>query len=79
MNNAIYQLRHVELEPGLAAKLYPFINAYRPHEPVRTWRDLQDEGLDKIEEESLMDIIEDQYLAEKESEEICVSKSTCER
>jgi len=71
MNNAIYQLRHVELEPELAAKLWPFTAAYRPHDPIPTWRDLQAQGLEKIEEESLMDIIEDQYLAEKESDEEC--------
>jgi hypothetical protein len=60
------QLRYTELNPELAAKLWPFIQARRPHEDPPTWRDLQAQGLEKIEEDSLMDIIEDQYLAELE-------------
>ena len=64
MKNNIYDLRYVQLEPALAAKLFPFVNAYRPHDPAPTWQELKASGLEKIEEESLMDIIEDQYLAE---------------
>jgi hypothetical protein len=72
------QLRYTELNPELAAKLWPFIQARRPHEDPPTWRDLQAQGLEKIEEDSLMDIIEDQYLAEKEteSEEECAAFRT---
>lgn len=66
MSDAIYQLRHEQLDPALVAKLFPFVNAYRPHDPAPTWRELRDSGLEKIEDESLMDIIEDQYLAEQE-------------
>jgi hypothetical protein len=66
MNNKIYQLRQVELEPGLAAKLWPFINARRPLSDPPTWRDLQAQGLEKIEEDSLLDIIIDQHEYEKE-------------
>ena len=64
MKNNIYDLRYVELEPALAAKLFPFVNSYRPHDKPLSWRELKDEGLEKVEKESLMDIIEDQYLAD---------------
>ena len=64
MKNNIYDLRYVELEPALAAKLFPFVNSYRPHDTPSNWRELKEEGLERIEEESLMDIIEDQYLAD---------------
>jgi hypothetical protein len=66
MNNAIYQLRHVELEPELAAKLWPFTNAWRPFDETPTWRELREEGLEPLVEDSLMDIIVDQYEYDKE-------------
>jgi hypothetical protein len=69
MKDTIYNLRTVELDPALAAKLFPFINARRPHDPAPSWREFKENGIDRIEDESLMDIIEDQYLAERESEE----------
>lgn len=69
MNNTIYNLRHVELDPALAAKLFPFINSYRPHDPAPSWQELRASGLEKVEEESLMDVIMDQREFEKESEE----------
>ena len=62
----IYQLRQVQLDPKDAALLWRFTAAYRPHDQPLTWRDLRDSGLEKVEDESLMDIIEDQYLAEQE-------------
>jgi hypothetical protein len=65
MSNNIYNLRNVELDPTLAAKLHPFINARRPHDPAPTWRELKADGLEKVDEDSLMDIIEDQYLYDK--------------
>jgi hypothetical protein len=64
MTQTIYNLRHVELDPSLAAKLFPFTNAYRPHDPIQNWRELRDSGLDKVEEDSVMDVIRDQYEAE---------------
>ena len=64
MKNDIYNLRYVELEPALAAKLFPFVNSYRPPDPAPTWQELKASGLERIEEESLMDVIEDQRLAE---------------
>jgi hypothetical protein len=66
MNNTIYQLRQAELDPALAAKLFPFTNAYRPHDPPPTWQELKAQGLEKVDEDSLMDIIIDQYEYEKE-------------
>lgn len=65
MSDTIYQLRHAELDPRDAAILWRFTNAYRPHDCVQTWRELR-EDYDPIEEESLMDIIIDQYEAETE-------------
>jgi hypothetical protein len=78
MTDIYNQLRYTELNPELAAKLYPFINAYRPHDQPPTWQELKASGLEKIEEDSLMDIIADQYEAEKEaeSEEECAAFRT---
>ena len=69
MNDTIYNLRHVELDPALAAKLFPFINSYRPHDPAQTWQELRAQGLEKVEEESVMDVVRDQREFEKESAE----------
>lgn len=60
MNN-IHDIRNTELSPKDAALLWRFTTAYRPHDPIETWRDLRDSGLEKVEDESLMDIIIDQY------------------
>ena len=67
MSDKIYQLRNIELDPTVAAKLWPFTQAYRPHDPAPTWRDFKADGIDKVDEESLMDIIVDQYESERES------------
>jgi hypothetical protein len=69
MSNAIYEARLRELSPKDAALLWRFTAAYRPHDQPPTWQALKASGLEKIEEDSLMDIIEDQYEAEKESAE----------
>jgi hypothetical protein len=66
MNNTIYNLRNVELDPAVAAKLFPFINAYRPHDTAPTWREFKEDGVDKVDKESLMDIIIDQREYDKE-------------
>jgi hypothetical protein len=66
MRNEIYQLRHIELDPSDAAKLWPFTQAYRPHDSIPTWQEFKADGIDKIEEESLMDVIIDQYECEEE-------------
>jgi hypothetical protein len=62
----VYDLRHERLDPALAAKLFPFVNAYRPHDPAPTRTDLKDAGLDRIEDESFWDLIEEQNEAMKE-------------
>jgi hypothetical protein len=66
MKDTIYKLRNVELDPALAAKLFPFTNAYRPHDPAPTWQELKAQGLEKVDEDSLMDIIIDQHEYDKE-------------
>ena len=38
----IYYLRHVELDPKLALQLSPFINSWRPHDPIPTKDELGD-------------------------------------
>lgn len=65
--STVYELRHQRLDPSVAAKLFPFVNAYRPHDAVPTRTDLKDAGLDRIEDESFWDMIEDQYEAMKEA------------
>lgn len=70
MSNAIYEARFKELDPKDAALLWKFTSAYRPHDQPPTWQELKASGLERIEEDSLMDIIEDQYLSERESEEV---------
>ena len=32
----IYYLRHAELDPKLALQISPFINSWRPHDPIPT-------------------------------------------
>jgi hypothetical protein len=62
----ILELRDTELSAELAAKLWPFTQAYRPHDSIPTWQEFKADGIDKIEEESLMDVIIDQYECEEE-------------
>jgi hypothetical protein len=64
--STIYNLRHEQLDPALAAKLFPFINAYRPHDSALSRTELKDSGLERIEEESFWDEITDQHEAMKE-------------
>jgi hypothetical protein len=66
MNNKIYDIRQKELSPKEAALLWRFTAAYRPHDPAPTWQELKAQGLEKVDEDSLMDIIIDQYEYEKE-------------
>jgi hypothetical protein len=60
-NHQIYQLRHVELDPRVAAKLWPFINSYREHDPVQHWRELRADGNEPIEKESALDELNEHY------------------
>ena len=61
MQTTIYDLRHEVLDPALAAKVFPFVNAYRPHDEVPNRTYFKEEGLDRVEDESLMDLIVEQY------------------
>lgn len=65
----ICYLRHTELQPEVAAKLWPFINAYRDHDPAPNWREYKADGIDRIEQESLLEIIRDQHESVTECEE----------
>jgi hypothetical protein len=61
-NHQIYQLRQVEMDPKVAAKLWPFINAYRPHDSVQSWRELRAEGYEPVEKDSALDERNDHYF-----------------
>jgi hypothetical protein len=61
-NHQIYQLRSIELDPTVATKLWPFINAYRPHDSVQSWRELRAEGYEPIEKDSTLDELNDKYF-----------------
>jgi hypothetical protein len=38
----------------MQAKLWPFLNAYRPHDEVETWKDLRENGLEPVEKQSVV-------------------------
>jgi hypothetical protein len=60
-NHQIYQLRHVELDPQVVAKIWPFVNAYRPHDPIVSWRELRADGNEPIEKDSALDELNEHY------------------
>jgi len=47
-------LRSVTLPDEMQAKLWPFLNAYRPHDEVETWKDLRENGLEPVKSESVV-------------------------
>lgn len=47
-------LRSVTLPGEVQAKLWPFLNAYRPHDEVETWKDLRENGLEPVEKQSVV-------------------------
>ena len=63
MNNKLYTARHTELDPHEAALLWRFTQAYRPHDPAPTWRELKAQGLERIDEDSVIDSVRDQLAA----------------
>ena len=63
-NHQIYPLRNVELDPALAAKLWPFTNAYRPHDGIETWRELRT-VYNPIEKDSALEELNDYYFEQK--------------
>ena len=66
MSDKIYDIRYKELSAKEAALLWRFTAAYRPHDPAPTWQELKAQGLEKVDEDSLMDIIIDQHEHDKE-------------
>ena len=64
------EARFQELEPGELTLLWRFTQAQRPHDPAPTWRELRDEGCERIEDESLLDLIIDQYEYEQADKEL---------
>ena len=67
MNNKIYEIRNTELSAKDAALLWRFTAAWRPLDEIESWRELRNRGLEPVEKESLMDIIQDQYEYDKEN------------
>jgi hypothetical protein len=66
MSNMIHDIRFKELSPKEAALLWRFTAAYRPHDPAPTWQEFKEAGVEKVDKESLMDIIIDQREYDKE-------------
>lgn len=63
MNNKLYTARHTKLDPHETALLWRFTQAYRPHDPAPTWRELKAQGLERIDEDSVIDSVRDQLAA----------------
>ena len=57
-NHHIYLLRHSQLDERLALMLSPFISSYRPHDPIPSLEELQEERVNQTHL-SLKDIIHD--------------------
>jgi hypothetical protein len=51
-------LRSVTLPDEMQAKLWPLLNAYRPHDEVETWKDLRENGLEPVKSESVVSELE---------------------
>jgi len=60
--SSLYYLRECELEPEVAAKLAPFINAWRPHTRAPHSYELKEAGYVRIEKETFMDDLEEDYF-----------------
>ena len=56
----LYDLRNEDLGE-LATVLNPFIQAYRPHSKPKTWREYKKEGIKKMDPETVVDVIYDQW------------------
>lgn len=57
----LYEWRNRDLGE-LAPKLYPFINAYRPHSKPQSWQDLKKAGYKRIIKDSFVDELEEVYF-----------------
>ena len=60
--SSLYALRDCDLGADLAPKLYPFIQAYAPFQPLPTPAELRAEGYVKIEEMSFLEECEEIYF-----------------
>lgn len=65
MVTKLEEARSKELDPAEVALLWRFTQAYRPHDTPPTWQELKANGLTKMDEDSLLDIIIDQYEGAK--------------
>jgi hypothetical protein len=59
--SSLYHLREKELPSELAAKLAPFINSWKPFQPLPTPAELRAEGYEKVEEMSFLEECEMVY------------------
>ena len=59
---SLYYLRETELPSELAAKLAPFINSWKPFQPLPTPAELRAEGYVKVEEISFLEECEEVYV-----------------
>jgi hypothetical protein len=64
------EARFQELEPGELTLLWRFTQAHRDHDTPPTWQELKANGLTKIDEDSLLDLIIDQYEYEQADKEL---------
>jgi len=66
MVTKLEEARFKELAPAEVALLWRFTQARRPHDPAPTWQELKSEGLEKIDEESFLELVKDQLEADNE-------------
>jgi hypothetical protein len=59
---SLYYLRDKELPAHLAAKLAPFIRSWAPHSKPPKTTELKAQGYERIEKESFVDLLEDNYF-----------------
>ena len=55
----IYYLRHAELDPKLALQISPFINSWRPHDPIPTKDELGEKVIPVDSEFSMKNLCKD--------------------
>jgi hypothetical protein len=59
---SLYHLRETELPSELAAKLAPFINSWKPFQPLPTPAELREAGYEKVKEMSFLEECEEVYF-----------------
>lgn len=59
---SIYHLRECELDGALAARLAPFVAAWRPHTAIPKRAELEAAGYERIEAESFTDELYEHYF-----------------